>query len=276
MVRDKDGVSAALLICELAAALKASGRTLLDLLDEAQPSLLVIEDGPTITHGGMAHGAGWRAASDAGALIVDPRRWAGPELQETYRRYPHIGPVLPALGYYAAQIEALRDCIDACDADAVVSGTPIDLAALLRVNKPVLRARYEFADVQSPLIADEVGRAALYCQHRHAIGQFIAFHSDMPVDVHYLHPVVQSLMQGKYFLDKLQILDLANWLLPSLLFPARGPLSDALNRILGITENRDRFSLFGLFPGDDQSLMKGVQLGRVVGSARIVQAVPKF
>lgn len=115
--------------------------------------VLVIEDGPTITHGGMAHGAGWRAASDAGALIVDPRRWAGPELQETYRRYPHIGPVLPALGYYAAQIEALRDCIDACDADAVVSGTPIDLAALLGVNKPVLRARYEFADVESPGLA---------------------------------------------------------------------------------------------------------------------------
>ena len=61
--------------------------------------------------------------------------------------------MLPALGYYAAQIEALRDCIDACDADAVVSGTPIDLAALLRVNKPVLRARYEFADVQSPGLA---------------------------------------------------------------------------------------------------------------------------
>ncbi len=110
--------------------------------------VLVIEDGPTITHGGMPHGAGWRAATDAGAEIVDPRPWAGPELQACYRSYPHIGPVLPALGYYAAQIEALRDCIDACDADAVVSGTPIDLAALLVVNKPVLRARYEFADVE--------------------------------------------------------------------------------------------------------------------------------
>ena len=87
------------------------------------------------------------------AVIVDPRPWAGPELRATYDRHPHIGPVLPALGYYAAQIEALRDCIDACDADAVVSGTPIDLAALLRVNKPVLRARYEFADVQSPGLA---------------------------------------------------------------------------------------------------------------------------
>ena len=115
--------------------------------------VLVIEDGPTITHGGMPHGAGWRAATDAGAVIVDPRPWAGPELQECYRRYPHIGPVLPALGYYPAQIEALRDCIDACDADAVVSGTPIDLAALLAVNKPVLRARYEFADVESPGLA---------------------------------------------------------------------------------------------------------------------------
>jgi predicted GTPase len=115
--------------------------------------VLVIEDGPTITHGGMPHGAGWRAATDAGAEIVDPRRWAGPELQACYRSYPHIGPVLLALGYYTAQIDALRDCIDACDADAVVSGTPIDLAALLVVNKPVLRARYEFADVDSPGLA---------------------------------------------------------------------------------------------------------------------------
>ncbi|MBP6383061.1 MAG: hypothetical protein KBG29_18050 [Pseudomonadales bacterium] len=115
--------------------------------------VLVIEDGPTLTHGDMPHGAGWRAATDAGAVIVDPRPWAGPELRAAYDCHPHIGPVLPALGYYAAQIEALRDCIDACDADAVVSGTPIDLAALLRVNKPVLRARYEFADVQSPGLA---------------------------------------------------------------------------------------------------------------------------
>jgi predicted GTPase len=115
--------------------------------------VLVIEDGPTITHGGMPHGAGWRAACDARAVVVDPRPWAGPELQEIYHRYPHIGPVLPALGYYVAQIDALRDCIDACDADAVISGTPIDLAALLAVNKPVLRARYEFADVDSPGLA---------------------------------------------------------------------------------------------------------------------------
>jgi predicted GTPase len=115
--------------------------------------VLVIEDGPTLTHGGMPHGAGWRAATDAGAVIVDPRPWAGAELQQSYREYPHIGPVLPALGYYAAQLEALRDTIDACDADVVVSGTPIDLAALLHVNKPVLRARYEFADIEQPGLA---------------------------------------------------------------------------------------------------------------------------
>ena len=133
--------------------LGASPVTLEGAAGLAGKRVLVIEDGPTITHGGMAHGAGWRAATDAGALVVDPRPWAGPELQECYCRYPHIGPVLPALGYYPAQIDALRDCIDACDAEAVVSGTPIDLAALLGVNKPVLRARYEFADVESPGLA---------------------------------------------------------------------------------------------------------------------------
>ena len=87
----------------------ASPVTLDDAAALAGKRVLVVEDGPTITHGGMPHGAGWRAATDAGAEIVDPRPWAGPELQALYHRHPHIGPVLPALGYYAAQIDALRD-----------------------------------------------------------------------------------------------------------------------------------------------------------------------
>ncbi|MFZ1834680.1 MAG: hypothetical protein WAU27_17845, partial [Pseudomonadales bacterium] len=69
--------------------------------------VLVVEDGPTITHGGMPHGAGWRAAISAGAIVIDPRPWAGPELQAVYERYPHIGSVLPALGYYDAQLQEL-------------------------------------------------------------------------------------------------------------------------------------------------------------------------
>jgi len=113
--------------------------------------VVVVDDGPTLTHGGMAHGAGFVAASRAGAAaIVDPRPFAAPEIAAAYAAYPHLGPVLPALGYSPAQLDALRRTLDAADADVVVSGTPADLAALVRLRKPVVRARYEFADLDEP------------------------------------------------------------------------------------------------------------------------------
>jgi predicted GTPase len=116
--------------------------------------VLVVEDGPTITHGGMPYGAGFVAATSAGAeAIVDPRPWAGPELRTIYARYPHIGCVLPAVGYGAVQLAALRATINAARADVVVAATPIDLAALLALEKPVVRARYEFADAGEPTLA---------------------------------------------------------------------------------------------------------------------------
>jgi predicted GTPase len=119
--------------------------------------VLVVEDGPTTTHGGMPYGAGYVAATRAGAeTIVDPRPYAAPEIQRAYRRYPQLGPVLPALGYSAAQLDALRMTIDAVPAEVVVSGTPIDLAALIRPNKPVIRARYEYAEVGEPGLASQI------------------------------------------------------------------------------------------------------------------------
>ena len=115
---------------------------------------LVIEDGPTITHGGMPYGAGTVAALAAGAAeIVDPRPAAAPALVDAYKKYPHIGKVVPALGYGAAQIEALEQTINAADADVVVCATPIDLAHLIRLNKPVVRARYEFAQTGEPTLS---------------------------------------------------------------------------------------------------------------------------
>lgn len=112
---------------------------------------LVIEDGPTTTHGGMPYGAGYVAAMQGGALdIVDPRPFAEPEIAAVYARYPHIGPVLPALGYSKPQIDALRATILRCDAAAVVSATPFDLAALIGAAKPMVRARYEFAEAGEP------------------------------------------------------------------------------------------------------------------------------
>jgi predicted GTPase len=113
--------------------------------------VLVIEDGPTTTHGGMAYGAGYVAATKAHAgNLVDPRPYAAPDIAAVYAKYPHIGSVLPAMGYSPAQLEALRQTINATPADVVVAATPIDLAQLIQVNKPVIRARYEFEDGGTP------------------------------------------------------------------------------------------------------------------------------
>lgn len=113
--------------------------------------VLVVEDGPTITHGGMPHGAGYVAARALpGVVIVDPRAAAAPEIRAVYAAWPHIGPVLPATGYGEAQRRALAETIDRAEAEVVVSATPVDLAAILPLSKPVVRARYEFADLDAP------------------------------------------------------------------------------------------------------------------------------
>ena len=99
------------------------------------------------------------AAQRAGAAaIVDPRLSAPAEIVELYAQYPHIGPVLPAAGYSSGQLRALRLAIDAADADLVVAADPVDLAALLRPSKPVVRVRYEFEDLDSPGLSGELER----------------------------------------------------------------------------------------------------------------------
>ena len=118
--------------------------------------VLVIEDGPTITHGGMAFGAGFVAARDLAAEIIDPRPFATPEIAAVYRRYPHIGPVLPAVGYSEAQRRELEQTIARSGADVVIVATPIDLGALLRIEEPVVRARYDYADAGEPRLAEFV------------------------------------------------------------------------------------------------------------------------
>jgi len=121
--------------------------------------VIAVDDGPTLTHGGMPHGAAYVAASRAQpARLVDPRPWAAPDIAAVYAAYPHIGCVLPAMGYSEAQVAALRATIDAAQADVVVSGTPIDLAALLGCRKPVVRARYEYAEAETPGLWDAVER----------------------------------------------------------------------------------------------------------------------
>ena len=117
---------------------------------------LVVEDGPTITHGGMSYGAGYVAAIAAGAEVVDPRLSAAPAFQQIFASYPHIGKVLPALGYDQIQLAALEQTINNAAADLVIAATPVDLARLLRLNKKVIRARYEFAEVGEPTLSSLV------------------------------------------------------------------------------------------------------------------------
>jgi predicted GTPase len=117
--------------------------------------VLVIEDGPTLTHGGMAYGAGWLAARRcATAAIVDPRPYAVGSIRDTYRQYPSIGPVLPAMGYGQPMIHELEQTINQADADLVIVGTPIDLGRFLTINKPLHRARYELQELGHPRLAD--------------------------------------------------------------------------------------------------------------------------
>ena len=119
--------------------------------------VLVVEDGPTITHGGMPYGAGYVAATQAQAAeVIDPRSAAAAPIAALYAQYPHIGAVLPAVGYHAKQLQALEQTINAAPADVVVSATPCDLAALIDIDKPVVRARYEFAEVGEPSLGSLV------------------------------------------------------------------------------------------------------------------------
>jgi predicted GTPase len=115
--------------------------------------VLVIEDGPTITHGGMAYGAGYLAAKATGAYIVDPRSAAVPDIRKVFDAYPHIEHVLPAMGYGDAQLRALGETINSSDAEVVVSGTPVDLSRLLNIKKKVVRARYEFVETGEPKLS---------------------------------------------------------------------------------------------------------------------------
>jgi predicted GTPase len=121
--------------------------------------VLVVEDGPTLTHGGMSFGAGTIAAKTHGAAeIVDPRGFAVGTIKHAFERYPHIGPVLPAVGYSREQIHDLQQTIDACDCDRVLFATPVDLPRILSIKKPTIRVRYEYRDHNPPGLADVLMR----------------------------------------------------------------------------------------------------------------------
>lgn len=117
--------------------------------------VLVVEDGPTLTHGGMTYGAGVIAAMRAGAAdLVDPRPWVKGKLAETFAIYPEIGALLPAMGYGAEQVRDLEATINAVECDAVVIGTPIDLNRIVKIRKPTVRVGYELQEIGKPDLAD--------------------------------------------------------------------------------------------------------------------------
>ncbi|MCA9784658.1 MAG: GTPase [Candidatus Delongbacteria bacterium] len=116
--------------------------------------VLVIEDGPTLTHGGMTYGAGWVAAKRWGAAeIVDPRPFAKGTIHDTFVKYPGTGPILPAMGYSDKQVQDLKDTIEAAPVDLVIIGTPIDLRRLISFDKPALRVGYELQEIGEPTLA---------------------------------------------------------------------------------------------------------------------------
>lgn len=117
--------------------------------------VLVVEDGPTLTHGEMTYGAGVIAAKKFGAKeLIDPREYAVNSIKDTYMKYPHIGTLLPAMGYGKKQIRELEETINRADCDTVVIGTPIDLTKLTQLNKPSVRVRYELQEIGKPTLED--------------------------------------------------------------------------------------------------------------------------
>lgn len=116
---------------------------------------LIIEDGPTLTHGGMAYGAGVLAAKQYDAKeIVDPRPYAVGSIAETFGKYPHIGNLLPAMGYGHSQMEELRETIHRTPCDIVIIGTPIDLRKLIPIDKPTDRVRYNLQEISTPTLKE--------------------------------------------------------------------------------------------------------------------------
>src|SRR5207344_3476686 len=139
-----------------ATVVKANSRvTVEDAETIAGKRVLVVEDGPTLTHGSMKIGAGVVAAERNGAAeIVDPRPWAFGSIAETFEKYD-VGAVLPAMGYSEGQLAEMEKIIDAADVDLVVIGTPIDLRRVITISKPAVRVRYDL-DVlpDSPTLTD--------------------------------------------------------------------------------------------------------------------------
>ncbi len=124
--------------------------------------VLVVEDGPTLTHGEMQYGAGVVAAEKYGAeSLVDPRPWTVGKLSETFEKYPNIGQILPAMGYGEEQMKDLEATINAVDCDVVIIGTPIDLRRIINIEKPSVRVTYKLQEIGTPTLASILNKEVL-------------------------------------------------------------------------------------------------------------------
>jgi len=132
--------------------------------------VVVIEDSPTVTHGGLPYGAGYVAAKKYGAEIVDPKPYAVGIIKRMFEEYKHIGPVLPSTGYTPDQLRDLEETLRRIDCDVIVLGTPADIAKLIRIDKPVVRVSFELKIVEGPTIKDLVDEFLELARKYRAIG----------------------------------------------------------------------------------------------------------
>lgn len=114
--------------------------------------VVVVEDGPTLTHGGMSFGAGIIAARECGSVVINPRKYAFGSLKEIYKKYPRLGSVIPAMGYSKKQIKELEKTLNKAKCDAIISATPIDLRRIIKINKPIVRIKYELVEIGKPTL----------------------------------------------------------------------------------------------------------------------------
>ncbi len=116
--------------------------------------VIVVEDGPTLTHGELSWGAGYLAAKNAGADIINPRPYLVGSMKEVFEEFPHISDIVPAMGYNGQQIKDMEETLNKADADIIIDGSPIDLGKLIKSNKPIMRVRYDIEAIKSPTIEE--------------------------------------------------------------------------------------------------------------------------
>ena len=120
--------------------------------------VIVVEDGPTLTHGSMSYGAGFVAATNSGAIIIDPKPYITGTMKKVFEEFPQITQIVPAMGYNDQQIKDMEDTLNKADCEYIIDGSPIDLEKLINSNKPIIRVSYDIEAVKSPTIEETLDK----------------------------------------------------------------------------------------------------------------------